>query len=1003
MTLPRKILIFAAVVLGLAVLLVLLALTSPVQTWAVRKVVASQADLKLEVERVSVGLKKVHVAKVRANYAGAILDLPELTADIAVVSAAWHGEVTVSKLIARGWTLDLTDYKPETVAAMGNGRTAPSGFSLISSAYAANAQPVAQTVFSGVLSQLELPVDLSLDGVVLDGTIIMRCGPDNAPTRMQVSLVGGGFSVGREGRFDLTSRLDLADAQASVSTIELQGNLSAVMDTPRTFVNLSGLLNAQATGQAFPQGVQLTTEITAARIKGGENYNLTVQSVGKRLIDVQANYPDNSSRVGGVWRLDLHDTDVAPFALGHVLPTFDAVGAGMFETDTGFAEVHAAGCIKSSANRLEALQPELKEIGELTLFTEFDLKQSGDSIRVNSLTVDANQASPVLTLRALQSFEINTSSGELKVADPSIDLMEANLIDVPMAWIAPFVDQVQLSGGRLRGQILASARDGGMTITTAKPLTITGLSVNSGADALLENLSVQAQMSANYAAQGWRANLTALEVSSGGTNLLSLQGHAKQPLGTDQPITAGGIVDLNLPAVLQQPGARQFAGLNGGRLQIEFSAMLAKEQDVKVSLHATGLIGPEGEALPMIGMVAQVRVSAEGIISFEVPMTFTQAASQRISDLNLKGTLQPDRDASQIKAVLSGKTVYLDDLELLSVMMVGSTTAAQPEVGITGRDAHPFWQGVTGQVDLALQSLYYTDQFEMKNVGGTIHIDESGLKLDGVNAELGEQSALNLQGSVGFDQSAPIPYRMVADMKVNDFASGPLLRALNPEVPPQLEGDFSFTTQLTSTGENALDLASRTQGDAQMTSKGGVFRLLPEKVSTQVENAGRIAAVGAFLGSVVGGGKDVRDFANKAQAVAELSMMLTAIKYDQLNLVVSRHEDLDTVLRDFTLISPEVRLAGEGLIKQQDGVGLLEQALSLNLQMKVRGKIGAAFKYLGLLDEQADDLGYAVCKLPLHVRGTLAQPDTSELQQALKNLALERSGANDFLNRILGN
>lgn len=1004
MSIARKIPLLAGLALMVVLVSVLLILTSPVQTWLVRQGIAKRPDISVEIERVSIGLKSIELEQIQADYAGAKLTLPRLEAELSVLPVALSQEVVVSRLVARGWTLDLTTYEPAMkVAHYWGGPEIVPTFSLISTAHAASAQPSAQMVFEGVLSQLQLPVELSLDGVVLEGEVILLAGPHLVPTKVQVSLIGGGFSSGHEGVFDLTSHLELSGEDAPVGVIDIQGTLSGVMDSPQTFVKLAGDLNAQAMGRAFPQGVQLTAKGSAARVKGGENYTLTMESVGKRLLDVQANYPDNSLRLGGVWRLDARDTDIAPFALGHALPTFEAVGAGMFETDTGFAEIHTAGRIKTSADRLSRLAPELDAVGRITIFGEFDLKQMGDITRVNRFTLDANQAEPVLKIEALQAFEFNAFTGELKVADPNVDLVQMEFVNMPLAWGSSFVEAVDLPSGLMRGRFTASARNGGLTISSAVPFEINGLSIASTDDVLLEDLTVSGRLDAEYTPHGWQAIIPEFDVASHDVDLISMSLRAGQQVGEEQPITSTGAVEVSLPALLQQPVARSLMGLNTGEVKMEFTSRLGMTQEYQAKVSVSDLSGPQGQPLPVIMGSLRAQVDEEAAVLYNFPVTCTREEKGRVSDLTLSGTLRPSEEGYHVEATLGAQTLYLDDLELLGAMAVGTSAATQSEVSLSGRDTKPFWHGVSGQVTLALKTLFYTEQFEMSDVKGTVTIDEGTMDLDNVQAGLGEESALKMEGEVRFDQEDPVPYTLAADMQVNDFSSGPLFRAINPEVPPQVDGQFSFTTQLAARGENAEDLLTRTQGDLQLTSKGGVFRLLSPKVSARLENTGRIAAVGAFLGSVMSRKKESNQFADRAQAVAQLSTMLTAIEYDQLNVSVLRGDDLNTVLEDFTLIAPEVRLAGNGQITEVSGVGILEQPLDLELEMKVRGQIGSAFKYLGTLNEKTDELGYTICQLPLRVSGTLAQPDTSELQSALTKLALDRSGANDFLKRLLGN
>src|SRR6185369_2615485 len=120
-----------------------------------------------------------------------------------------------------------------------------------------------------------------------------------------------------------------------------------------------------------------------------------------------------------------------------------------------------------------------------------------------------------------------------------------------------------------------------------------------------------------------------------------------------------------------------------------------------------------------------------------------------------------------------------------------------------------------------------------------------------------------------------------------------------------------------------------------------------------------------------------------AKAVSEVSKMLAAIAYDQLNVSLTRDAGLNTVLKDFTLIAPEMRLTGGGQALLKTGTSLLDESLAMEFKLRARGHTGDLLKYLGKLETQPDELGYAACTLPLKVAGTIGKPDTSELNNAL--------------------
>jgi hypothetical protein len=135
---------------------------------------------------------------------------------------------------------------------------------------------------------------------------------------------------------------------------------------------------------------------------------------------------------------------------------------------------------------------------------------------------------------------------------------------------------------------------------------------------------------------------------------------------------------------------------------------------------------------------------------------------------------------------------------------------------------------------------------------------------------------------------------------------------------------------------------------------------------------------------------------------SEVSKIWQAVPYDQLAVVITRDDALNAVLKDFTLISPELRLSGGGRATHVAGRPLLEEALAMELKLRARGHHGELLKYLGVLESSADELGYSACTLPVKWEGRWATPTRSELNRTLANLALEKSGASDLLNKLLG-
>jgi hypothetical protein len=398
-------------------------------------------------------------------------------------------------------------------------------------------------------------------------------------------------------------------------------------------------------------------------------------------------------------------------------------------------------------------------------------------------------------------------------------------------------------------------------------------------------------------------------------------------------------------------------------------------------------------------------IAGDGKVTLNAPLLFTRDG--RKSDVTVAGTLGATPAGILVDAKVSSTQVFVEDLQILAAPFAGASTtpvaAAAPK---PTRDLNPAWAGVTGQVALALKRVVYAQKFEVADVVGSVRLDAGALKLVGLRAGFGEGSELKLSGGVSFSQAAPEPYALAAEFDMTNFDPAPLFRALNPAQPPTVEGKFAVASKIGGRGRNLGELGGRAHGDFTLTSKGGVFRALSSNVSAKMDATAKTASAVAFLGNVasaVTGRKEYGDAASKAEAVSALSKMISAIQYDQLNVVVSRDAALNSELKDFTLIAPELRLAGSGKIAANPDTELLAQALTMQFQLGARGHTGDLLKALGALDDaKKDDLGYLASTLPLKVTGTLGKPDTSELQSALLKLAYEKSGAGDLLNRVLG-
>ncbi len=997
----RRLLIAVMLLVVVLLLTGLLALNSGVQTWAARTALAGQPGLKGKLGQVSADFQSVTLHDLELEQDGAIITLPSLSAELSVIDAALNQKITLRRVIAHGWTLDLTGYKFPVGGPKSTG----------SMTHAAAPAALAAQVFRGVFAQTALPFDLTLDGVELDGVVKLPPAPGLTSGRAHVVVTGGGLGAGREGAFAFKVNVALAGADVPVNSLAVSGRFVVAMDTPRTFARLATQAEAAATGPQFPNGVKLAADLAATRASTGENYFVSLSDGARLLTSLKAELPFASRHLVGTWKLDLRDADLSPFTLGRRLPLFALAGEGSLDVETTTTDVHATGKIAASADQLGVLQPELTPLGAVKLTAEFDLARRGDNLRVERLTAAFAGAQPVASVQSLQPFEFNPKSGELKVADPVLDLLALSLHGLPLAWTQPWLKEVTLFGGDLRGELIAMARNGGFALRSKSPLTVAAISLTQAGKPLIAAVDLSLHASADYTPQGWQTELSQFTAKSGSLALFSLEAKAGQLRGQAQPVKATGKFSVNLPGALAQPVGAGIVELTTGTATGEFIASWGAKQEIQGKLALTNLATAAKftkEKLPSLSADLRADLATNGVIALNLPLVIEHEG--RKSELTFAGTITPGKNGLSLDARVTSALLVIDDAQALSVPFTSAPVAPAAVVGSPApRAASPPWAGFRGQVQLALKQVIYSNTFQVSDVTGTISLEAGGAKVVNFRAGLGDGAEAKVNGALTFDAKSVTPYALAADLALNEFDPVSLFRTISPGQPATVEGKFAVASKLVARAASVGDLAASTHGDFKLASRGGVFRGLPVSYSAKIETAGKIAAGAAAISNLLGsvtGKKDDSDIANKAQAVAEISKTLMAIPYDQLSVVFTRDEAMNTTLKDFSLIAPELRLSGVGQTIGKPGIGLLAQSLTMEFQLRARGRTAELLKYLGKLEATTDELGYAACTLPLHVAGTLAQPDTTELNRAITGLALEKSGvtdkASELFNKLIG-
>lgn len=978
MKLLRPLLFGLGILSALLLAALLLAFTPAVQTWAVRRVLAQQPGIQAEVGRVSAGLGSVSLENIRLRVDGAEWVVPRVEMDFPVVSAALGGRIEVTRLVAKGWSLDLVG-RPAVAGLVSSPNRSPVSAGYLALLAAAPAQGVtARAPFEGVFSHLVLPVDLALSGADVEGEIRFSRAAGQSPAVARIALTGGGLTPGSTGRFVLSSEIRVDDASSPVDRVVARQEILVSMDVPRNLDRIEIKGAATATGPQFPNGVRVDMDASAARVVSGESYAFTLRSGDRVLLGAKGELPAGADAVKGTWSLDARSADLAPFALGRPIPEFASSGTGTFSIDRAFREIEAAGRVAATTRKLETLDPRLRAIGSVGLDVDFDLIARDADVRLSRLQLDVSAERPVLGITLLQGVEFSRATGELRVADMASDLFKLELKGVPLAWAQPVLGTTGVRGEDLQGGFVASVRSGRMVLRPTEALSVRNLHVTQDGDVLLEAVDLSTRVTLDYAPAGWQAEVVSLSLRGAGRSLAEIALKAVSAGGGDPTINVVGTYALDLPALMSQPALKDYGALRGGRAEGDFTASLAAVQGLAATLRLSDLAVAGDLTLPAIQVEVRADRLADGTVKARIPATFTR--NGRVSDLTLAASLKPAAPGFEIAAALTGEQVFVEDVQILAAL-AGSDVSGDTSGSPVPNPTAP-WAGFTGRVTVDLKKVVYSPSLTVNGLVGALVIGPGALTFENLSAGLPDGAGLRLSGDLAFDPRQTRVYGLKADLTLSQFDPVPLFRSINPTALPPIEGRFEVASKITSQAADLGGLSAASTGTFRLSSRGGVLRALTVDASEFARTGSRIASVAGLIGLATGDTRALR-YTDRLKAASELAQELAAVTFDQLTVDLELGPDSDLVIHDLSLISPTIRLLGNGRIRHEPGVALWSQPLALQLQLGARDRLADNLRTLKLTGDRPDNLGYTPLLDNLQIDGTLLSVGTTMLKDRL--------------------
>jgi hypothetical protein len=623
--------------------------------------------------------------------------------------------------------------------------------------------------------------------------------------------------------------------------------------------------------------------------------------------------------------------------------------------------------------------------GPLIAHGSTTLSRSGDFFQVDRMEAHLATAAgrPLLDLTSPEAFRIDPRRRQISVlAGTSGEVLRVKYGRIPVDVPPPWPGGLELKGELTGGDFALRAESDGLRFAGAAPFRMENVSATSGGSAWLKDLTIEADLSSDCSPQTATVQLAGVRVKNlNGDVLVSAQASIAGDLDLDNPKFQGTTsFDLAVPALAGQPLLDGFEAPRQGKLTGNAKFSFDRDLLCEGRLTLNGLVAPgTGEALPVANISFRAGFNGKGDIAVQAPILVDRAGER--SDFTLAATLHPAAGGRTIDAKITGEHLAVDDvLQLLGAFLLAKSA---PEIA-SEAPVVPSWNGLTGQVRFDVKSVEY-GRFPgvFLDLKGRAVVEPLRVALEDATARFGkEDGRLRLDGEIRCREGDPQPYKSSVVLEVKAFDLGPVFKTMGPGRPPTLEGRFDLHGRAEGVGRTIGELIRQTQGDLVMQSRKGVSRLLDRPPPPPLRSTGIVSGVANTAVRLIDDlGERVGKMVSYTDPTDEIAGMLAEVAFDQLSVRVSRDPLANFRLSDFSLVSPVLRLQGEGVITHEATKSLFDRPLKLTLSLGVMGTVEKAMTQAKapMLSANRDELGYLKSTDTFDVTGTPARPDPGQL------------------------
>lgn len=502
----------------LTALLVVVALTPAVQTWAVRKAVSGQPGMNIEIGRVAAGWSEAGLSDIRIEKDGAIITARSASARYSLGDYLSRRRLNADQITVEDLLIDLR--QAPALAADGTSSTqpstAPSGGSTPGAPVPTRPttpmpDPVPSAPFNGLLNEARLPMDLRVAEFTARGRVLLPA--DRTGT---FDFKATGFETGQRGKLAWT--IDFADATpaAALKSLRAVGTADVQIAADLRIVLVEVASTATASGPSLPSD-QLKLEARAEQplAAGNEIYSARLGLVRggtlEPLVGFKGQFAAATKDISGTWDVALKPESLAALLTAIDLPAISASGSGQFTVRPDTGAISAGGSLQGRIAGLEKISPTLAVVGAVQFATQFDGGLADNTARLEKfeLNLTGTDGRQLAGIATLQRVTYGLLEKRAVLTDPKAPLGRVSLQALPLAWLQPFAGPITIESGNLSLALAVEAEDNGNRIRarSLEPLAIRALSLRQGNQKLIEQATLTLRPAIDYTAARVTAEL----------------------------------------------------------------------------------------------------------------------------------------------------------------------------------------------------------------------------------------------------------------------------------------------------------------------------------------------------------------------------------------------------------------------------------------------------------------------------------------------------------------